>query len=208
MTRRPPPFHLDRPLMERLLRLATLTSRMGAWFGGALVALAAIVISVDVLMRKIIGTTLGGASEISSYVLAVSTTWSLALALLNRAHVRVNSFYVLLPSRVCAVVDILALLTFMLFGGMLTWEGWVLFQTSFDLNAHSLTPLETPLAIPQFLWVAGLAFFSAVMMLLFVQAIGALLTGRIDVVRRLIGSRSAAQELEEAIREHKRYKDA
>jgi TRAP-type C4-dicarboxylate transport system permease small subunit len=194
--------------MERLLRLATLTSRFGAWFGGALVALAAIIISVDVLMRKILGTTLGGASEISGYVLAVSTTWSLALALLNRAHVRVDSFYVLLPSWACAFVDILALLAFMLFAGMLTWEGWVLFKTSFDLNAHSLTPLETPLAIPQFLWVAGLAFFFALMLLLLVHAVGALLTGNIDVVRRLLGSRSAAQELEEAIREHERYKDA
>ena len=41
--------------MDRILRFATLTSRMGAWFGGALVVLAAVVISVDVAIRKLLG---------------------------------------------------------------------------------------------------------------------------------------------------------
>jgi len=76
--------------MDLLLQWARATSRAGAWFGGALVAAAAVVISVDVLMRKLLGTTLGGASEISGYVLAISTTWALALALIDRAHVRID----------------------------------------------------------------------------------------------------------------------
>jgi len=194
--------------MDLLLQWARATSRAGAWFGGALVTVAAIVISVDVLMRKLLGTTLGGASEISGYVLAVSTTWALALALIDRAHVRIDSLYGLLPTRVCAILDILALLSFMLFAGMLTWQGWVIFAQSVALNAHSLTPLETPLAIPQFLWVAGFAFFFVVMVLLLVRAVTALALGDIDAVRRLLGSRTALQELEEAIQEHEHYKDA
>jgi len=194
--------------MDLLLQWARATSRAGAWFGGALVTVAAIVISVDVLMRKLLGTTLGGASEISGYVLAVSTTWALALALIDRAHVRIDSLYGLLPTRVCAILDILALLSFMLFAGMLTWQGWVIFAQSVALNAHSLTPLETPLAIPQFLWVAGFAFFFVVMVLLLVRAVMALAVGDIDAVRRLLGSRTALQELEEAIQEHEHYKDA
>jgi len=113
-----------------------------------------------------------------------------------------------LPTRVCAILDILALLSFMLFAGMLTWQGWVIFAQSVALNAHSLTPLETPLAIPQFLWVAGFAFFFVVMVLLLVRAVTALALGDIDAVRRLLGSRTALQELEEAIQEHEHYKDA
>ncbi len=194
--------------MDRLLQWARATSRAGAWFGGALVTAAAFVISIDVLMRKLLGTTLGGASEISGYVLAVSTTWALALALIDRAHVRIDSLYALLPTRVCAILDIFALLSFMLFAAMLTWQGWIIFAQSVALNAHSLTPLETPLAIPQFLWVAGFAFFFVVMLLLLVRAVTALAVGDIDAVRRLLGSRTALQELEEAIQEHEHYKDA
>ena len=194
--------------MDRLLALARTLSRLGTWCGGALVAAAALMISVDVLIRKILGTTLGGASEISGYVLAVSTTWALALALLDRAHVRIDSLYVLLPARVCALLDIVALLAFMIFAGILTWQGWVMFAFSFELGSRSLTPLETPQALPQFLWVAGFAFFFVVMALLLVRAVTALVTGRIGDVTRLLGSRTALQELEEAIQEHERYKDA
>ena len=194
--------------MDRLLQWARFMARAGTWFGGGLVLLAAFVISTDVLMRKLFDTTLGGASEISGYVLAISTTWSLALALIDRAHVRIDSLYALLPTRICALLDILALLSFMVFAGILTWEGWVIFAQSVTLDAHSLTPLATPLAYPQFLWVAGFGFFFVVMLLLLARALLALATGDIDEVRRLLGSRTALQELEEAIREHEQYKDA
>lgn len=191
--------------MDRLLQWARLASRAGAWFGGALVALAAVLISVDVVMRKLFDVTVGGASEVSGYVLAVSTTWALALALLDRAHVRIDSLYVLLPTRVCAVLDILGLLVFMLFAGIVTWQGSVLFAQSFELGSRSLTPLATPLALPQFLWVSGFAFFLAVMALLLVRAVVALATGQVAEVRRLLGSRTAQQELEEAIQERQQY---
>ena len=195
------------PYMDRLLRLAHLASRGGAWFGGAIVAAAALVISTDVLMRKLFDTTLGGASEISGYVLAISTTWALALTLLDRAHVRIDSLYVLLPTRLCALLDILALLSFMVFAGFLTWQGWVIFHQSAVLGSRSLTPLATPLAIPQFFWLAGFAFFLLVMILLLARALIALATGRIEDVHRLLGSRTAMQELEQAVQERERYKD-
>ena len=194
--------------MDRLLNLARTLSRAGAWCGGALTAAAALLISVDVLVRKVFGTTLGGASEISGYVLAVSTTWALALALLDRSHVRIDSLYVLLPARLCALLDIVALLSFMIFAGILTWQGWVMFDQSFELGSRSLTPLETPQALPQFLWVTGFAFFFLVMVLLLIRALMAFVTGRITDVQRLLGSRTALQELEEAIQEHERYKGA
>lgn len=194
--------------MDRLLSLARTLSRVGAWCGGALVAASALMISVDVLIRKILGTTLGGASEISGYVLAVSTTWALALALLDRAHVRIDSLYVLLPARICALLDIVALIAFMVFAWILTTQGWVMFEQSFELGSRSLTPLETPLALPQFFWVTGFGFFFIVMLVLLIRAVTAFAIGRIGDVQRLLGSRTALQELEEALQEHERYKDA
>lgn len=194
--------------MERLLSLARLLSRIGAWFGGGLVVLAAFAIAVDVIMRKTMNTTLGGASEVSGYVLAISTAWALSLTLLDRAHVRIDSLYTLLPVRFCAVLDIVALVSFMVFAGFLTWQGWFMFTASVQRGSVSLTPLETPLAIPQFLWVAGLAFFFLVMVLLLLRALTLLVTGRVEDAHRLLGSRTALQELEEALEERQRYKDA
>ena len=163
-------------------------------------AFSALALSVDVLMRKIFATTLGGASEASGYVLAISTTWSLALALLDRSHIRIDSLYLLLPVRLSALLDILSLLAFMVFAGLLAQQGWIMFAQSFELGSRSMTPLGTPLAIPQFLWVAGFAFFFLVMVLLLVRAVLAFATGRIGEVQALLGSRTALQELQEAQR--------
>lgn len=192
--------------MDSLLSLARTLARAGAWFGGALVALAAVLITVDVILRKTINQTLGGADEISGYVLAIGTAWALALTLLDRAHVRIDSLYTLLPVGARTVLDLVALVSLMVFGGFLAWQGWGMAMKSLQRGSVSLTPLATPQAIPQFLWVAGLAFFVAVMVLLLVRALTFLVTGRIDEAHRLLGSRTALQELEEAIEEQERYK--
>lgn len=192
--------------MVDLLRPARLIARAGTWFGGALVALSAFMIAADVLARKLLNVSLGSSSEISGYVLAIGTTWSLALTLLDRAHVRIDSLYVLLPARVGAVLDLVALLSFLVFGGLTAWQGAKVFLQSASVNAHSLTPLATPLAVPQFLWAAGFAMFFLVMLLLAVRATAVLLTGRLEDVQRLLGPLTAEQELEEAIQEHERYK--
>ena len=191
--------------MNRLLRLARLVARAGCWFGGALVAAAAFMIAVDVLSRKLFNVPLGASSEVSGYVLAIGTSWALALALLDRAHVRIDSLYTVLPVRLCAVLDMLALASFMVFAAFTTWQGGKVLVNSIQVDAHSLTPLGTLLAIPQTLWVAGFVLFSAILLLLFVRAVMLLAHGRWEDVQRLLGPRTAQQELEEALHEHERY---
>jgi TRAP-type mannitol/chloroaromatic compound transport system permease small subunit len=192
--------------MDPVLRLARLIAQAGTWFGGALVTLVALLIAADVVARKLFGVSIGAPSEISGYVLAIGTTWALALALLDRAHVRIDSLYVLLPVRLCAVLDLAALLSFMVFAGFTTWQGGKVLLQSLQVDAHSLTPLETPLAIPQALWVAGFAMFCLVLTLLAIRSIGLLVSGRVEDVHRLLGARTAQQEVAEAVEEHERYK--
>jgi TRAP-type mannitol/chloroaromatic compound transport system permease small subunit len=187
-------------VMDRLLVLSHRGARAGAWGGGALVLLAAAVIVVDTLTRKLFDFTLGGASELSGYVLAISASWAFPLALLDRAHIRIDSLYVLLPTRARALLDILSLLTLLLFTGMLAWQGWLVFAQSFALGSRALTPIATPLEYPQFLWVLGLVYFVLVVFLLLLRSAIALVAGDLGVVQRIAGSRTAAQELEEELR--------
>jgi TRAP-type C4-dicarboxylate transport system permease small subunit len=198
-----PPFHtsihLGGGIMDSLLRGARRLARIGIWFGGSLVILAAFVITFDVLIRKLFDLSIGGASELAGYVLAISTAWSLALTLLDRAHIRIDTVYVLLPTRLCAVLDVLALLGFVVFAGFITVQGYGVLMQSVQLNSHSLTPLATPLVIPQFLWFTGLAFFLLVATLLFLRAAIALVTGDLETVRLLASSGTAVEELEQNI---------
>ena len=52
-------------------------AQWGLWFGGALVLLAAVLIGIDVLMRKFLARSIGGADELAGYALAIGTAWGL-----------------------------------------------------------------------------------------------------------------------------------
>jgi TRAP-type mannitol/chloroaromatic compound transport system permease small subunit len=190
--------------LDRLLELARKLARAGAWFGGLLIIASALLVGVEVVIRRAFNLTIGGADELSGFALAISTAFGLAFTLLERAHIRIDSLYVHLPVRVCALLDIVGLTLFAGFFGLITWHAAGVLETSWRLGARSMSPLATPLIIPQALWVAGLVMFLLIAGLLLIRALGALVTGEVVTVQRLIGSRSLAEELEAEIEEQQR----
>jgi TRAP-type mannitol/chloroaromatic compound transport system permease small subunit len=181
--------------VDPLLDLARRIARAGAWFGGALLIAAALLVGVEVVIRRAFSVSVGGTDELAGYALAISTTWALAFALLERAHIRIDSLYVYLPARLCALLDIAGLLLLIAFFGLITWYGWGVFATSYALGARSLSPLGTPLLLPQLLWVLGFAMFLAIAVLLLVRALAALFAGDLATVQRLVGSRTMREEV-------------
>jgi TRAP-type mannitol/chloroaromatic compound transport system permease small subunit len=181
--------------LDPLLHLAHRIARIGVWFGGVLLIAAALLIGVEVVIRKAFSISIGGADELSGYALAISTSWALAFTLLERAHIRIDSLYVHLPVRLCALLDILGLALLTAFFGLITWHGFGVFQTSYTVGAQSLSPLGTPLVVPQLLWVLGFVMFLATALLLLIRALGALIRGDLAAVRRLIGSRTMSEEV-------------
>ena len=185
--------------MDLLLAYARKVARGGAWLGGALLIAAAFLVGVEVVIRKAFSLTIGGADELSGYALAISISWALAFALLERAHIRIDSLYAHLPVRLCAVLDIAGLALLTAFVALITWYGFGVFQTSYRLGAHSLSPLGTPLAVPQLIWVLGFVVFLLIAMLLLVRALMLLIAGDPPAVMRLIGSRTVSEEIEAEI---------
>jgi TRAP-type C4-dicarboxylate transport system permease small subunit len=181
--------------LDPLLRLAYRLARVGVWFGGVLLIAAALLIGVEVVIRKLFSLSIGGADELSGYALAISTSWALAFALLERAHIRIDSLYVRLPVRLCAALDIVGLALLTGFFALITWYGMGVFRTSYTLDAQSLSPLGTPLMVPQLIWVLGLVMFLGTAVLLLIRAVVALLTGDLATVRRLVGSRTLREEV-------------
>jgi len=183
--------------MDALHRLALTIARTGALAGGGLLLLAAVVIGVDVLLRLIFSKSIGGADELSGYALAISTAWGLSFALLHRAHIRIDSLYELCPARWRAILDLLSLLGFILFMGLITQYAWGVLAQSITSNARSISALSTPIAIPQAIWFAGLVFLMIVLVLLLAEAVMAYLRGDLRKLARLIGSKAVAEEIEE-----------
>ncbi len=184
-------------ILGALLRRAQALSRGAVWAGGALTIASVLLISFDVLARKFFGFTTGGADELSSYAFAISTSWALAFATLQRANVRVDVLYQYLPVRLSAVLDWISLVAMAVFMVFLTFYAYDVVQTSWLQRSAANTPLATPLWIPQGLWLIGLAWMCVVVALMLVRASAALVTGDIELVKAICGVRSAQEEAAE-----------
>lgn len=184
-------------MISRILRRAETVSRWAVWFGGALSIASVLLISFDVIARKLFGFTVGGADELSSYAFAIGTSWSLAFVTLQRANVRVDVIYQYLPVRLSAVIDWLALASLGVFMVVLTRYVYDMVESSWVQSSAANTPLGTPLWIPQGLWFLGMAWMCVMVALMLLRASIALVTGDIATVKAIGGVRSSQEEAEE-----------
>jgi TRAP-type C4-dicarboxylate transport system permease small subunit len=189
--------------MDQTMTGARRFAQWGLWFGGALVLFAAVLIGIDVLMRKFLDRSIGGADELAGYSLAIGTAWGLAAALLDRAHIRIDSLYVLFPQKLRLALDALALVLLVGFFALVAWHGLGVVSQSWTSSSRSQSALETPTVIPQALWIAGLAIFVVIGVLLLVQALRAGASGDLRGMAKLISTRSAEEEVEDEIRDLK-----
>ena len=173
----------------------------GLWFGGALVLLAALLIGIDVVMRKFFNASIGGADELAGYALALGTAWSLAAALVERAHIRIDSLYVLFSRRLRFVLDVAGLVLLVLFFGLVAWHGWSVVAQSWTAGSRSQSALQTPTVIPQLIWFVGLAGFVAIGIVLLVHALVLASRGEHAAVAKAISTRSAEEEVADEIRD-------
>jgi TRAP-type C4-dicarboxylate transport system permease small subunit len=194
--------------MRLVLAAAHSVARAGVWLGGTLILLSAVLIGVDVVLRRFFAASLGGADELAGYALAIGTSWSLAAALVDRAHIRIDSFYMLLPGWPRAALDLFGLVLFVAFFALVGWHGIGVLQQSWASGSRSQSALETPLILPQALWLAGLGVFVAIGLALFLVAASRLLAGDRAEAGRLIGTRSAQEEVEEEMRAAEARKSA
>lgn len=176
-------------------------ARWGLWFGGALVMLAALLIGVDVLLRKFLALSVGGADELAGYALAIGTTWGLGAALLDRAHIRIDSLYLLFAPKLRLALDLAALVLLVGFFALVAWHGTSVVAQSWTSESRSQSALETPTIVPQALWLAGLVAFVAIGALVLIDVVRQLAAGDLRGAARLIGTRSAQEEVEEEIRD-------
>ncbi|MCB1744214.1 MAG: TRAP transporter small permease [Gammaproteobacteria bacterium] len=186
-------------MLDRLLDRAGLLSRVVVWIGGALLLFAAVMTTIDVLLRKFLNWSFGGADEIGGYLFAVATAFAMAHAMLTRTHVRIDALYGILPARVQTVLDLLA---FLLLGGflaMLTERAFQVWWSSYESSSVSVTPLVTPLAIPQGFWFAGYVFFMIVFVLVLLRLAVAVFQRDWAKIDALVGARSIDEELEEEL---------
>ena len=172
-------------------------SQLAVWVGGAALLAAALMVTVDVLSRKIFSVTMSGSDEYSGYVFSATTTWAYSYCLLHRSNVRIDALYNYLPRKVTAILDVVGLLLLFYFMSIMTYYAMVSFVVSWVNNSVSITTLGTPQWIPQLFWVAGLILFFVTLIFVVVYSIIALLQRNWDLVARVAGVPSIAETMQE-----------
>ena len=181
----------------KLERAVTSLSTLLARAAGFAILGSALMIAIEVLARRLFSTSLIGADEISGYVLAIAVTWGASLAIIRRAHVRIDILHHQLPRPWAATLDLLALVAMLAFTLLFAWYATRLLSTNIGVGAVSNTQMEVPMWIPQSLWVAGLWIFAAVTSVLILLTLRAVFKRDLDYAQRLAGVRGALEETHE-----------
>ncbi|WP_172720988.1 TRAP transporter small permease subunit [Pseudooceanicola lipolyticus] len=158
----------DRP--SRSLEAVQAGTDMLSVLAGWGLVLLSVLIGVEVVARKLLGFSIQGADEIGGYTLAAVSSIGFIVALVNRAHVRIDLAVKRLPLGAQAWLNILALGTFGLMAGIFAWRALAVVQESLAMGAHAPTPLQTPLVLPQALWAAAYVTLALVAALGTIQA--------------------------------------
>lgn len=185
--------------MLRLLDLTRAVARSGLWLGGCVIAATALLVSCDILLRALFNHAIDGTDELARFALAVSTTWALAGALLDRAHIRVDTAYGYFPGAVRLLLDLTALSAFFLVFALIFYYGLEMVAQSWFSEARSTSALQVPMVIPQTIWLVGLAMFLATDIVLMIAALGLIASGRSAEAAPLISMKSADEEVHEEL---------
>jgi len=182
--------------MEAVWNLTARIARTAAVLGGIMLIVAAVLVSVEVLSRKLLTIVFSGSDELAAYLFACGTSWSLAHVLVTRGHVRIDALYLHLPARLRDVLDILALLAMAVLAFTLLDRGLDLVHTNLTEWNRTNTPLRTPLAYPQVPWLLGLALFFAAVLMALVRTVLAQLRGDTRAARATAGVATQDEEIE------------
>jgi TRAP-type C4-dicarboxylate transport system permease small subunit len=174
--------------------LARINTALALVCGIALVATVLLVLA-EIILRRTAGRGLGGSDEIAGYVMAGVAAWGLAYALTERAHVRIDVATGRLPPGGKVWFDLLSLAAMTAVAGIVSWYGWLVLARTLERGSRANSPLETPLWLPQSVWVSGWVWLTVVSGLL-TLAVAILIAARRTSDAAAIGG--VAGEVEEA----------
>ena len=183
--------------MNKLLELTEKTSQWAVWISGTMVLLTAFMIAVEVVLRKVFVLSMGGADEISTYVLAMCCSWSLGFALFRKAHIRIDLLYGRFSRSVQIALDIVSLVLFAVYTIMLTYFGFIVVSTSWIRSSAANTPLATPLWIPQGIWFLGILGFTLIILLLLAGTIYNILRKDYAKAQKWSGAMTVEEDIKE-----------
>jgi TRAP-type C4-dicarboxylate transport system permease small subunit len=188
----------DRPAAAGLSMKERIENLLATVFGAVFLTLA-VVVTVETLARKLFNVSIQGADELGGYALAVGSTIAFSLALMGRNHIRVDVFHEMLPQRLQAWLNWVAIMSMAAFGSFIAIIAFKVITDTMQYRSTAPTPWQTPLLWPQSVWYAGLVTFALVAVGYALRATKLLFTGDLPTLNRDFSPKSAKEELKEEL---------
>jgi TRAP-type C4-dicarboxylate transport system permease small subunit len=178
-------------------RFVTVTSNV---FGVMMIAFA-VLVTIDTIVRKLLNFSFQGTDELGGYALAVGSSLAFTVALIERAHIRIDLLHERLPARVQAVLNWLSSLMLAGFGVMLVWVCYGVITDTMAYRSTAATPWATPMIYPQSVWYVALIGFAVAGVLLALRATLLLVRGDIVQLNADYHPKGTMEELEEELKD-------
>ena len=186
-------------LADGAVQLAQLLRTANRWIAllcGLVLLAAVVLIMAEVLGRQFPAMRVGGADELSGYVMAAIATWGFSYALVERAHVRIDLIHARLPIVGRTILDIVALASVLLVAVLVAWPAYDVLGKSLARGSRSNTPLGVPLWMPQIVWFGGWAWMVVTSGLLLVVTVFLAALRRFEMVEQIASIPSETGEIE------------
>jgi TRAP-type C4-dicarboxylate transport system permease small subunit len=166
-----PGAHVPGSLSGKAIRATEHAVTIGALVAGYALLVQAVMTAIEIVGRKLFSFSFQGVDELGGYALAITASLGFGYATLTRTHTRVDIVLRLLPRNIRGFIHLIAIaVLFAISISMLWYARWALGETLL-YGSIANSPLETPLWIPQSLWLAGFVTFAGVAGLMTYRAV-------------------------------------
>ncbi len=172
-----------------------------SWLFGIGLVLLSIFVAAETISRKVFNHSFEGADEMGGYVLAVGSSLAFVVALVDRAHIRIDVLHARFSPRLQAIMDWLSIVSIAGLGLFILYVGRIVVMDTLAYGSTAPTPWATPLIVPQALWYGALAMFAICALFMAVRATRLFFTGRLDELSREFHPKGALEELDEELRD-------
>ncbi|TVQ35137.1 MAG: TRAP transporter small permease [Geminicoccaceae bacterium] len=182
-------------MLDRVHAFLEGTTRLGAILAGYALLGLALAICAEIALRRLANFSLQGVDEVGGYVLAGISGFAFAFGLMQRAHTRIDIVLRLMPAWGQATLNLLAAVIFAGIAVFMAVRAHATLDRSLQLGSLASTPLQTPLWIPQTIWLVGLTLFAVVAVFLAFRAVVAVFEGT-RAVNAIAGPPTLQEEID------------
>ncbi len=178
---------------------STTFTRIVSVIFGCMLLIMSVMISIEIVSRKLLGFSLQGADEISGYIMAVISCLAAGVAVIGRTHVRIDILYGKMSRKLKAVLNFISSVSIAVFAVILTYTAYPVVLDSIEYNSTAPTPLSTPLVYPMVPWLLALVVFTVVSAIYALKAVRLALKGDIDGLNEEFKPKAQKEELKEEV---------